>query len=336
MTTLSEPRRIAPGGVFQRLQPRRPPSERASADLAEGCIGIMPARTAVRAIAIEQIQSRRSIKFQRHNSCRHCDDSIAEHHQPCSNRFPERCDRCDIAIADRRERDDRPVHALRNARKPGLRSLDQVHQTSDHDNDGKYRRDEDRDLPPAGAECSRQHVRFLYILNQLEYSEDSQHSEDAEDDQKSSGREQDTEIGWQYRQKIYQAVETDGVSEWLSRGPQSKQIFDGERNRKAPFGGAKIVTVDRSERGDTVEHHDNDAQHNEHDEQNVEIALCVRSMLEDNVVKSRAEAGHGRDIMSDRRAGCYRGGRCFAISSLDADGYSPGSRCPIFSRFVAM
>ena len=81
----------------------------------------------------------------------HGDDPIAhQHHERCEEAAERRL-RGDVAVAHRRQRDDRPIDADRNAGEAVLGALDEVHcRTDDHD-DHRAGEQEDEDLASSSA-----------------------------------------------------------------------------------------------------------------------------------------------------------------------------------------
>ncbi len=87
--------------------------------------------------------------FDRDDACRDSDNGIADNHDKRSEDLAEGSLRGNIAVADGSHCNNSPVHTERDAGKPILRTLNNIHYGTDNNDQGEHGEEEDSDLPAA-------------------------------------------------------------------------------------------------------------------------------------------------------------------------------------------
>ena len=98
-------------------------------------------------------------------------------------------------------------------------------------------------------------------------------------------RDKNAQIGRQDGQKIDDAEEAGGVSQWSSDTQQTQEVFDGEQYGKDPFTGIQLSAVNSTNTADTVQHHQHHADDNRDDQQYIEQFAGRRVGLKNNLVQ---------------------------------------------------
>ena len=100
----------------------------------------------------------------------------------------------DVAVADRRQRHDRPVDAARNTGEAVLGALDEVHRRTDDHDDDRDGEQKDEDLVPGAAQRIPQFSLFAEALGELEDPEDPEHAKHADHEQVLRAGQQQADV----------------------------------------------------------------------------------------------------------------------------------------------
>ena len=254
-------------------------------------------------------------QFEGENAGGHGDDSIAQHHEDGSDEAAEDGVRRDIAVTDGGYGDDGPVHGRGNACETVLLALDLIHHCANQDDDGQYREEEYRDFGKAGAESYFQGGCFAEELRELENAKDAEKAKGANQRERVSDAEKDSEVDGEDSEQVHYAEEADGVTPRIGRAGEARGIFESEEDRDHPFGGLEVRTVGVVKAADAIEENGEDPEKDEDEKGEVEQAAGEGNVAEDDFVKLvppgsatidvRVRCGHG---FQSTAAGNFRSG----------------------------
>ena len=274
------------GGVGHEEARGRGVGEACGAAAAEDGVGLVLGETARRAdVGVRAVARARQLG--RHDPRRDGDDGVAHDHDERGDELAEVRPRRDVAVADRRERDDRPVDRARDVVEPVLPALDDVHQRAEDDVERDDGEEEDGDLAAARPERLPQHVRLGEVLDELEDAEDAEEAQHPDHREELRPRDEHAEVRREDRQQVDHAEEAPGVAARATDAEHPEDVLHREERGERPLGHAKLRAVLLPDRHDALEHHDEDGEPDDDDESEVEVSACWRVVLEDDLVEPR-------------------------------------------------
>ncbi|MNQ73878.1 hypothetical protein D3C85_886230 [compost metagenome] len=126
---------------------------------------------------------------------------------------------------------------------------------------------------------------MLEVRAELEHAENPQHPDDPDNQQVLRIGVIQRNDPRHDRQQIHQPEKAEGITQGLGRTVQAQQVFNRENRGKTPLDScqyARIIAVDSL---DAVQHHDDQAGHDDQQQQAVEPAPGLGVGLEDDDVE---------------------------------------------------
>ena len=234
----------------------------------------------------------------RDNSGRHRDDRVANQHQDHGGELPGGRLRRDVAVTDRRNRHDRPVHPSRDGREAALFPFDEVQQSPHHYRNRHDRGQEDDNLRPALAQRVGQLFGSYEIVPELQDPEDADEPQHPDRDQRLSARQHQTDPGGEDRQQVDHPEETEDVARRMPHRRDAREVLDGEQEGERPLDAEQQRPELRADARQALDHHHRDASDDRHQQRDVEQlpAACVR--FEDDLVQPEAPAKVDRTVVA--------------------------------------
>src|ERR1043166_1728593 len=230
---------------------------------------------------------RRLVQFHGEDTGRHGDDAIAHDHDEARQDAPEHCVRRDVAIANRRERDDCPVNAMRNTIEAVLIAFDETHESA-HDEDNHDDREKKHDdLGPAGPERSYERLTLLQVMRELQDAEDAQESQDPDHEKVISGPSDEIDVARQKREEIDYAVEAKDVPPRIPDTEQARDVFERENEGEYPLETVQENRVCCAKRLHAFHHDHGHADPDRDQKRQIEHLSGARIALEDDGIETK-------------------------------------------------
>ena len=172
------------------------------------------------------------------------DDGVANEHDDGGEELAEAGERGDVAIADGGEGNDGPVDTVGDgveARIDG--AFDQVHEGADDGYEDEHEGEEDENFRHAAAQGGSEQAGLFEEAYHFEDAEYSQQTQGAYDEQGTAACKKEAEISWQDTQQVNDAVKAKDVVPGPIYTVNSQNVFDGEKDGKAPFQGVKELAI---------------------------------------------------------------------------------------------
>lgn len=164
-----------------------------------------------------------------------CDDGVTEYHCQACYELSHRSLRRDIAIANCGYCDNSPVDRTGDVVKSVFRSFDDKHQCTENNDQGYNRKQEDEYFPSRLDQGSVKQVRFPHVAKQFQYSEYTQYSHNANNDQVLRRRKKKRDISRQDRNQVNQAIKAKDITSNIFRAVYPEKVFDSKNDGEKPF-----------------------------------------------------------------------------------------------------
>ena len=174
--------------------------------------------------------------------------------------------------------------------KPFSGSLDQIDERPADQHDHQHGREEDRDLAPARDQRFAEEAILLDVRRELEDAEDAQQPQHADVDQRRRFGEEQRQVGGQDREQVDDAEEARRVAERAAHRAQPQHVLEREDQREAELDAVEDLPIATTDRIDAVQHHDDDAGDDQHEQPQIEDPPGARIRLEDHAVQREAPA----------------------------------------------
>lgn len=226
----------------------------------------------------------------RHDTCGDSDDGITQNHDDAGKEASYEGDRCDVAIADGCEGDNRPVDAGADVRelRAWLVSLDDEHESSDDGNEDEDEEEIDEYLTETQADTLQEQVALVDEGEELEHTEDTYESEHTQDKEVACRREtwNEGKIERQGRQKVDDTKETEGIVLGARRAVKSKDVLDGEEEGENILQYGKHVLETSHHRWFGLDERDNEAEDDGNHHRDVECLTRLGVGIEHDIVEA--------------------------------------------------
>ena len=222
------------------------------------------------------------IQLRSHYTGGNCNDSISDQDNNRCEKLPHYRRRSHVPVANRRNRDNRPIDGLGHIRKSiilGDQPLDHEHHGPQDHRNRDYAENEDRDLGPTRSEGVHEMIGLPHVTPHLQHTEDSKETQDPHDHEIVGSGEENRQVGRKNRNEVNDSVEAENVAFLVPDDPDPGSVFDGEENGENPFHDEEELAMLGVNGIDAFQHHDDDADPDRNHKDHVEC-LGSRSVRE--------------------------------------------------------
>jgi len=201
-----------------------------------------------------------------YNTCGNCNNRVTSEHGHRGQNLSQNRDWGNIPVAHRGDGDNGPVDTLGDGSKSVHLSFNKIKHGAQDQYQGKHCTEEDDDLSKALLKCPDQEGGFFQISSQFKYPEYSEQPECTDGKQEGGVIKYQTHVSGKDGQQVHNPKKTGHVFPRTGGAIYSEQILQGKDNGEEPFGSDKEMFVGLLKGGNTLQHHDSDAE-NDHPEQ---------------------------------------------------------------------
>ena len=226
----------------------------------------------------------------RHNTSGHSNDGVTKNHDDAREKASNEGDRGDVAIANRSERDNRPIDTGADVCKlcARLSSLNHKHECAQNSDEDEDKKEINKYLTEAEFNALHEEITFVDKREELEHPKNADESENTQDEEIACAGQwwDEGEVERQGGQEVDDAKETEGILLARRRTIETQDVLEGKEACENIFEDGKHILEPAHHYRFCLDECNEETEHNGHHHYDVKSLAHGRVSIEHDVIET--------------------------------------------------